>query len=115
MEWPGEPGGLRISSSAALVGAAVERLLHAVTDEVDQQHDEDDRGAGKVEEPPGGAGETQSLTDEQTERRVGWLDAESEERKRRLKADGACHVRRGDDGDGADEVGEQVTAQDAAC
>ena len=68
---------------------------------------------GEHEEPPLRRGRILALVDQQPQRDVGWLDAQPEERERRLEDDAQSDRQRGIDDDRADGVGQQVIDDDA--
>src|SRR5205823_878081 len=56
----------------------IERVSQAVPNEVDAEHDEDDRQPGEGDEPPVVRGDVLPVGDQLSERRGRWLHAEAE-------------------------------------
>src|SRR5262245_54244224 len=100
-------------SCAAVPLGRVEGIAQAVADEIEGERKDEDGGTG-YEDQPGGAQEIGlALEDHHAPGRGGRLDAAAEEGQHGFEEDGGGDAERRVDGDGRDEMWQQMTDQDA--
>src|SRR5919109_3277298 len=104
---------LSLSRGAWLVGRpGVEGVPHAVAEEVEGEHGEDERRAREGEEPPGRVEDRGGLGDHLAPARLGRLDSHAEVGEGRLEQDVLRDDERRVDDDRRDQVGEDLPEED---
>src|SRR3989440_12392785 len=89
----------RPRASRRLGPLRVERVLHAIADEVERQHGEQQRHAREEQEPPGHVEDRRRLCEHLAPRRIGGLNTYAEEGERGLEQDVRGDEQRGVDDD----------------
>src|SRR5262249_34458604 len=102
----------RIGSGTNPALLRVEGVTQAVADEVDAQHNQNDRDTGEYRQPPL-LRVVLTVRGETTERRRGRLDTEAEERERGLDQDRGRNGERARNDDRTERVGKHVPEHDA--
>src|SRR3954471_1827824 len=102
----------RPRASRRLGPLRVERVLHAVADQVERQHGEQQRHAREEQEPPGDVEDRRRLREHLAPRWLRGLDTHAEEGERRLEQDVRRDEQRGVDDDRGHEVGEDLAEHD---
>src|SRR3954451_17864322 len=85
--------------SLGLAALRVESVLHAVADQVEGQHGEQQRHGREEQEPRGDVEDRRRLREHLAPRWLRWLDTHAEEGERRLEQDVRRDEQRGVDAD----------------
>src|SRR5213593_2128263 len=104
--------GLMLPPCLSLRHPRVERVADPVPEQVERQHGEQERGAGEREEPPRAVEDRRRLRDHLAPARLRRVDADAEERERRLEQDVLRDDERRVDDDRRHEIRQQLAEQD---
>src|SRR5262249_27312940 len=109
--WPARRVGL--SGSLLPAERRIEQIAQPVPGPADHDRREHQHDAGRCRDPPGGVQILAPLVHHPAPRRGRRLDAQAEERERRLEHDRARQLERGDDDQGREHIGQHVPDDDA--
>src|SRR5262245_13581980 len=102
-----------ISAGDAELRARVERVAHAVAEDVQREHRERDRDPGRERDRGPRVEELLTVVDDRAPARVGRLHADREERERRLGQHRDRHHQREEDDHGRHHVGQDLAREQA--